>query len=99
VLGYSVNDTIILFMRFLYEWRRARKERFMDVMDRAARATLVRSFNTSLTILIVLLVLLIFGGTTIRWFIVALTLGTVVGTYSSIYIAPYLLYYLARPRS
>jgi preprotein translocase SecF subunit len=98
VLGYSVNDTIVLFSRFLQEWRIARGEPFMDVLDRAARATLLRSLNTSLAIMLVLVILLIFGGTSIRWFIVALTLGTVVGTYSSMYVAPFILYYLARPR-
>jgi preprotein translocase subunit SecF len=98
ILGYSVNDTIVLFTRFLQEWRLSRVEPFFVVLDRAARATLMRSLNTSLAILLVLTVLLIFGGATIRWFIVALTLGTLVGTYSSIYVAPFILYYLARPR-
>lgn len=99
VLGYSVNDTIVLFSRFLQEWRQSRAETFFVVLDRAARATLIRSLNTSLAILLVLVVLLIFGGATIRWFIVALTIGTFVGTYSSIYVAPFVLYYLARPRA
>lgn len=98
ILGYSVNDTIVLFNRFQQEWRQARGESFGEVLDRAARATLMRSLNTSLTILLVLLVLLIGGGTTIRWFIVALTIGTIVGTYSTLYVAPPVLYYLARPR-
>ncbi len=98
ILGYSVNDTIVLFNRFQQEWRVTKTEGFNEVLDRAARATLIRSLNTSLSILLVLLVLLFFGGTTIRWFIVALTIGTVVGTYSTLYVAPPVLYYLARPR-
>lgn len=98
ILGYSVNDTIVLFNRFQQEWRLSRGESFGEVLDRAARATLMRSLNTSLTILLVLVVLLIGGGATIRWFIVALTAGTIVGTYSTLYVAPPVLYYLARPR-
>ncbi len=98
ILGYSVNDTIVLFNRFQQEWRITKTEGFNEVLDRAARATLIRSLNTSLNILLVLLVLLVFGGATIRWFIVALTIGTIVGTYSTLYVAPPVLYYLARSR-
>lgn len=98
ILGYSVNDTIVLFNRFQQEWRYAKGEGFNQVLDRAARATLIRSLNTSLNIFLVLIVLLVFGGTTTRWFIVALTIGTIVGTYSTLYVAPPVLYYLARPR-
>lgn len=98
ILGYSVNDTIVLFNRFQQEWRKTRTEGFNEVLDRAARATLMRSLNTSLNILLVLVVLLIFGGASIHWFIAALTIGTIVGTYSTLYVAPPVLFYLARPR-
>lgn len=96
IFGYSVNDTIIIFDRFKSEWANTRSRDIMGIMNKAVTDTLTRSLNTSLTILVVLLSLLFFGGSTIQWFIVALTAGTIVGTYSSIYVAPPLLYMLAR---
>lgn len=98
VMGYSVSDTIVIFDRFREEWLKTRQERFPVVLDRSVRLTLVRSVTTSVTILIVLVAMLLVGGTTIRWFIVALTAGTVVGTYSSIFVASPCLYYLAQRR-
>lgn len=98
ILGYSVNDTIILFNRLKSEWLATRSAGLVTVMDGAAKATLMRSLNTSLTTLLVLVTLLFFGGETIRWFIVALAAGTIVGTYSSIFVASPILYFLAKAR-
>ena len=98
ILGYSVNDTIVIFNRIKTEWKKNRSGSVLDVMEAGVKSTLGRSLNTALTTLLVLIALLIFGGATIRWFIVALTLGTVTGVYSSIFVAPPLLYYLSRSR-
>lgn len=96
IFGYSVNDTIIIFDRLKSQWIRTRSQDLTGVMNKAIRDTLTRSLNTSLTILVVLLALLFFGGSTIQWFIVALAAGTVVGTYSSIFVAPPFLSFLAK---
>jgi preprotein translocase SecF subunit len=96
ILGYSVNDTIVIFDRFRTDWISNRKGRLLDVLDGAARASRGRSLQTSGTTLLVLFALLFFGGTTIHWFIVALAAGTIVGTYSSLFVAPPLLHYLAK---
>ncbi len=96
VLGYSVNDTIIIFNRFKHEWMRSRGDNLINVMEKATKLTLTRSLNTSLTILLTLLALLFLGGESIRWFIVALVAGTIIGTYSSIFVATPFLYWLAK---
>jgi preprotein translocase subunit SecF len=96
ILGYSVNDTIILFNRMKQEWVLDRGASLVDLSDRAAKATLIRSLNTSLTTLLVLVALFLLGGATIKWFVLALSLGTIVGTYSSLFVAAPVLYWLAR---
>lgn len=98
VMGYSVSDTIVIFDRFREEWLKARHESFPLVLDRSVRLTFVRSVTTSVTILIVLVAMLLVGGASLRWFIVALTAGTIVGTYSSIFVASPCLYMLAQRR-
>lgn len=96
IFGYSVHDTIIIFDRLKTEWIATRSRDLLATMDRSIRLTMMRSINTSLTIFIVLLALLVFGGSTIFWFVVALMAGTVVGTYSSIFVASPLLYQLSK---
>lgn len=96
ILGYSVNDTIVIFNRFQSLWMSSRTTSLRTTLDSATTASVVRSLNTSLTTLLVLLLLLLLGGSTIRWFVVALTAGTAVGTYSSLFVAPPFLYFLAR---
>jgi len=96
ILGYSVNDTIVLFNRVKEEWLKTRTADLAVVMNSAAKATLTRSLNTSFTTLLVLGALLIFGGSTIRWFVAALAAGTIAGTYSSLFVAPPVLYLLAK---
>ncbi len=96
IFGYSVNDTIVIFDRLRSEHLAARGKSLVETLDRAIRVTLGRSLNISFCILLTLIALLIFGGSSIYWFIVALTIGTVTGTYSSLFVAPPLLYYLAR---
>lgn len=94
--GYSVNDTIVLFNRLKQEWLATRSGNLVSLMDKAAKLTLIRSLNTSIPILLTLITLLIFGGSTIHWFIVALIIGTVTGAYSTIYVAPAWLWLLTR---
>lgn len=96
IFGYSVNDTIVLFNRMKTNWAAHRGENLLPNIDRAIRQTLVRSLNTSFTILLVLLTMLFFGGATLRWFVLALTLGTISGAYSTIFVAVPCLYYLSR---
>ncbi len=96
IMGYSVSDTIVIFDRLKSEWISRRQGSLLTVMNDAIRATLSRSLNTSFATLIVLFALLIFGGSTIRWFIAALIAGIITGTYSSIFVAPPLLYYLTQ---
>jgi preprotein translocase SecF subunit len=96
ILGYSVNDTIVVFDRLVRERIAAKKEPLLAVMNKAVAATLGRSINTALTTLLVLLSLVLFGGSTIHWFVVALTAGVITGTYSSIFVAPPMLWYLTK---
>lgn len=88
ILGYSVNDTIVVYDRIRENLLRSgRKDDFEDVVNRSVNETMSRSINTSLTVLIVLAALVWLGGEGIRWFAVALFAGVLFGTYSSIYIA------------
>ncbi|MGH9858169.1 MAG: protein translocase subunit SecF, partial [Acidobacteriota bacterium] len=94
ILGYSANDSIVIFHRLQQEWQKARGKTLLAAINDAITSSLTRSFNTSFTTLLVLLALLVFGGSTIRWFVLTLTIGTVVGAYSSLFVAPPFLYYL-----
>ncbi len=87
VLGFSVHDTIIVFDRIRENLRIYAGQTMEFVVNHSISQTLVRSLNTSLTVLLVLLALLLFGGETIRYFVLALFIGIVAGTYSSIFVA------------
>lgn len=91
VIGFSVHDTIVVFDRIRENLPKNLGKKFEDVADISISQTLVRSLNTSLTVVFVLLALLLFGGETIRWFVVALLIGIISGTYSSIFNATALL--------
>lgn len=91
VIGFSVHDTIVVFDRIRENLRRTIDLPFPQIVNDSILQTLVRSLNTSLTAILVLFTLLIFGGTTMRWFIVALLIGITSGTYSSIFNAAPLL--------
>ena len=86
MIGYSVNDSIVVSDRIREDVRKMRKESFFDVCNQAINKTLSRTIITSLTVLFVTLALLIFGAATIKDFAFVMTVGTVVGTYSSIFI-------------
>ena len=87
VVGYSLNDTIVVFDRIRENFRGMRKGEPIDVMNLSINQTLARTLMTSGTTLLVLLVLFVFGGATIHEFSTALLVGILVGTYSSIYVA------------
>ncbi|MCP1726266.1 preprotein translocase subunit SecF [Natronospira proteinivora] len=87
VIGYSLNDTIVLFDRVRENFPKMRKADSIDVINRSVNQMLSRTVVTSGTTLLVLLSLLQFGGEVIFGFALALTVGVIVGTYSSIYVA------------
>ena len=87
VIGYSLNDTIVVSDRIRENFRKTRKSTSVEVINLSLNQTLGRTLVTSLTTLFVLLALLIAGGEGIRGFAAALTIGVVVGTYSSIFVA------------
>jgi|SRR6185369_12030190 len=91
IIGFSVHDTIVVFDRIRENLRRTIGLPFAQVVNDSILQTLVRSLNTSLTAMLVLFTLLVFGGESIRWFIVALLIGITSGTYSSIFNAAPLL--------
>ena len=87
VVGYSLNDNIVIFDRIRENLGRLRKKPFMEIINVSINETLSRTILTGTTTLIVLIVLLIFGGPVIHDFAFALLVGVVTGTYSSIYVA------------
>lgn len=91
VIGFSVHDTIVVFDRIRENLPKHLSKKFETVVDVSISQTLGRSLNTSLTVIFVLTALLLFGGETIRWFVVALLVGIVSGTYSSIFNAAAIL--------
>jgi preprotein translocase subunit SecF len=92
ILGFSVHDTIVVYDRTRENlMRSSSKEQFPDIVNRSLNETLVRSINTSLTVLLTLLAIYIFGGDSIRDFSLALLVGVFFGTYSSIFVASALL--------
>lgn len=91
VIGFSVHDTIVVFDRVRENLRRNLSAPFAQVVNDSILQTLVRSLNTSLTALLVLFTLLIFGGESIKWFVIAMLVGIASGTYSSIFNASQLL--------
>lgn len=87
VIGYSMNDTVIVFDRVREFLAGKTKGNFADIVNQSINTTMSRTINTSLTMIVVLLIMFIFGGESIRGFIFAMLVGIVVGTYSSLFIA------------
>jgi preprotein translocase subunit SecF len=85
VIGFSVHDSIVVFDRIRENARKHRRQPFETVVGMSIDQTLVRSINTQLTVFLTLLALAIFGGSTIRHFVVILMVGVLSGTYSSIF--------------
>jgi preprotein translocase subunit SecF len=91
VIGFSVHDTIVVFDRVRENRARHAGEPFPEIVNHSLLQTVGRSITTSLTVVITLLALLLFGGDAIFDFILALLIGIVSGTYSSIFVASSLL--------
>lgn len=91
VIGFSVHDTIVVFDRIRENLRKMGGADFSKTVNESIIQTIGRSLNTSLTVILVLIALLLFGGESIRWFVVALLIGIISGTYSSIFNASPLL--------
>ncbi|NVJ51047.1 MAG: protein translocase subunit SecF [Gammaproteobacteria bacterium] len=87
VIGYSLNDTIVVYDRIRENFLRLRNGTPIEIMDRSLNQTLTRTLITSFTTLLVLIALFIFGGELIHAFSIALLAGVLIGTYSSIYVA------------
>ncbi len=92
VIGYSLNDTVVVFDRIREFFNEHTSWPFNKVINSSLSSTLSRTLNTSLTTLVVLLAIFIFGGDSIRGFMFALIVGVIVGTYSSMFIATPLMY-------
>ena len=92
VMGFSVHDTIVVFDRIRENLTLSRgKVDFDEVVDKSINQTMARSINTSLTLVLVLVALFVFGPASLKYFILTILVGTVFGTYSSIFIASPLL--------
>jgi preprotein translocase subunit SecF len=91
ILSFSVHDTIVVFDRIRESKRLFPRASLTDIVNKAVNETLARSINNSMTIIFMLLALWLMGGETTKWFVFALLLGTITGTYSSTFTAAPLL--------
>ena len=92
VVGYSLNDTVVIFDRIREFTGKHPNWKYNEVVDRALSSTLGRTINTSLTTLLVMLAIFLFGGDSIKGFMFALIIGVAVGTYSSLFVATPIMY-------
>lgn len=98
IVGYSINDTVVIFDRLRENLRKYKTTPLQDVMNRSVNETLSRTIMTSGTTLLALIALLILGGDVIRGFVFAITWGVIVGTYSSVYVAKNVVLWLGVKR-
>ncbi len=98
IVGYSLNDTVVVFDRVRENLRKYKKRPLAEVLNISINETLSRTFMTSLTTLLALISLFVLGGDVIRGFVFAMIWGVVVGTYSSIFVASAVLLYLGVKR-
>ena len=98
IIGYSINDTVVIFDRLRENLRKYKKRPLREVMNLSVNETLSRTLMTSGTTLLALIALLILGGDVIRAFVFAITWGVVVGTYSSVYVAKNVVLFLGVKR-
>jgi len=94
VVGYSLNDTIVIYDRIRENFRSMRTAETLDILNSAITQTIKRTIITSSTTLLVLLSLFVFGGSSLEGFSIALIVGVLVGTYSSIFVASTSIFYL-----
>lgn len=98
IIGYSINDTVVIFDRLRENLRKFKSMPLQDVMNLSVNETLSRTIMTSGTTLLALIALLVLGGDVIRGFVFAITWGVVVGTYSSVYVAKNVVLWLGVKR-
>ena len=98
IVGYSINDTVVIFDRLRENLRKYKTTPLRDVMNLTTNETLSRTLMTSGTTLLALIALLILGGDVIRGFVFAITWGVIVGTYSSVYVAKNIVLWLGVKR-
>lgn len=98
IVGYSLNDTVVVFDRVRENLRKYKSKPLKDVLNLSINETLSRTMMTSVTTLIALIALLVLGGDVIRGFVFAMTWGVIVGTYSSIFVASAILMFLGVKR-
>lgn len=98
ILGYSINDTIIIYDRIRESLKKKTDLTYGEVLNKSLNQVLVRSINTSVTTLLALIAILIFGGSSLRTFTTTLLVGIGVGTYSSIFISTPLVYLFEKNR-
>ena len=98
MIGYSINDTVVIYDRIRESMRKYKQISFDEVINISLNGTLSRTLMTSLTTLMALLALFIFGGIVISSFIIALIWGVLIGTYSSLYVASPILTYLKQEK-
>jgi len=92
IVGYSLNDTIVIYDRIRENLKVERRHSIFDIINHSVNQSLSRTLNTSLTTFIPVIILFVFGGSVLRGFSLALLIGVIVGTYSSMYIANPILY-------
>ena len=98
IVGYSLNDTVVVFDRVRENLRKYKKKDLKGVLNLSINNTLSRTVMTSVTTLLALIALLVLGGDVIRGFVFAMTWGVIVGTYSSVFVATNILLYLGVKR-
>ena len=98
VVGYSINDTVVVFDRVREYLKIHPKWELKDIFNKGLNGTLSRTFSTSISTFVVLLTIFIFGGEVIRGFTFALLLGVVIGTYSSLFIASPVAYFILKKK-
>tara|TARA_A100001035_G_scaffold154899_1_gene122255 strand:+ start:43 stop:966 length:924 start_codon:yes stop_codon:yes gene_type:complete len=94
IVGYSLNDTIVIFDRIRENLKTIKKDSIVDTVNKSINESLSRTIVTSLTTFFVVLILFFFGGEVIRYFSFALIIGVLVGTYSSIFVASLIVVYM-----
>ena len=99
ILGYSINDTVVVFDRLRENLQKYKAMPLRDVMNLSVNETLSRTLQTSVTTMIALVAMLIFGGDVIRGFVGAILLGVILGTYSSVFVAKNILLFIGLDRS
>jgi len=92
IVGYSLNDTIVIYDRIRENLKIERRRSIFEIINHSVNQSLSRTLNTSLTTFIPVIILFVFGGSVLRGFSLALLIGVIVGTYSSMYIANPILY-------